>query len=216
MRLIIGLGNPGPQYAQTRHNAGFMALRRLAERHGPAGEPKSKFHAQVIEGQLAGERVMLMSPLTYMNRSGLAVGEAAAFYKVPASRVLVLVDDFALPLGAIRLRASGGPGGHNGLGDIERALGTDKYPRLRIGVGSPEVAGRPVSHVDHVLSSFTAEQQRELDGALDAAADAALCWLREGIDLAMTRFNKRGAEGPRDQGMGKPDSSVPGSAGPSH
>lgn len=200
MKLIVGLGNPGPEYANTRHNAGFMAVRRVAERlsagAGGAGSVKKKFHAEVVEGELAGQRVMLMSPLTYMNRSGLAVGEAAAFYKVSSSGVMVLVDDFALPLGSIRLRASGGAGGHNGLGDIERALGTMKYPRLRIGVGAPEVEGRPVGHVDHVLGPFDEEQRRALEPALDSAADAVMCWLRDGIDLAMTRFNKKVAEKP--------------------
>jgi len=198
MKLIVGLGNPGPEYAQTRHNAGFMALRRLAEKHGLV-DVKRKFHSEVIEGQLAGQRVMLMSPLTYMNRSGLAVGEAATFYKLSPGEVLVLVDDFALPLGSIRLRASGGAGGHNGLADVERALGTDRYPRLRIGVGPPQVEGRPIGHVEHVLGAFDQEQRRQLDPALDAAADAVVCWLRDGIDLAMTRFNRTE---PRNEGRG--------------
>ena len=191
MKLIVGLGNPGAEYSNTRHNAGFMAVRRLAERHGLT-DTKKKFHAEVIEGQLAGQRVMLMSPLTYMNRSGLALGEAAAFYKIAPRSIMVLVDDFALPLGAIRLRAEGGDGGHNGLADVQRALGTNKYPRLRIGVGSPQADGRPVGHVDHVLGQFTDEQRRELEPALDAAAEAVVCWLREGIDLTMTRFNRSG------------------------
>lgn len=199
MKLIVGLGNPGPEYANTRHNAGFMAIGRLAQRHGLRGA-KEKFHARVIEGQVAGRRVMLMSPLTYMNRSGLAVGEAAAFHKIAPSGAMVIVDDFALPLGSIRLRASGGAGGHNGLADIERALGTIRYPRLRIGVGAPEIEGRPVGHVEHVLGPFTDEQRKLLDPALDSACDAVECWLRQGIDLAMTRFN---GIGPRVEGRGR-------------
>lgn len=190
MKLIVGLGNPGPEYAKTRHNAGFMALDRLARKHG-LSSAKDKFHAGVIEGSIAGHRVMLMQPKTYMNRSGLAVGEAARFHKIAPSGVMVLVDDFALPLGAVRLRASGSHGGHNGLADVERALGTDAYPRLRIGVGAPQVNGHRVTHTNYVLGSFTDEQLIALDPALDAAADAVTAWLRDGIDLAMTRFNKK-------------------------
>lgn len=190
MKLIVGLGNPGPEYANTRHNAGFMALDRLARRHGLAGA-KNKFHAGVIEGSIAGHRVMLMQPMTYMNRSGLAVGEAARFHRLEPADVMVVVDDFALPLGSVRLRASGSDGGHNGLADVKRALGTDAYPRLRIGVGAPEIDGRRIRQTDHVLGPFTEEQRAALSPALDAAADAVECWLTDGIEIAMTRFNKK-------------------------
>ena len=195
MKLIVGLGNPGSEYAGTRHNAGVMALRRLAERHDLL-DTRNKFHAQVADGQLAGERVALLWPTTYMNRSGLAVGEAAAFYKTAPGEVFVLVDDFALPLGMVRLRASGGDGGHNGLADVERALGTQDYPRLRIGVGAPRLDGRAISQTDHVLGRFTEGELAELSPALDRAAEAAECWLREGLEPAMNRFNVNPNEKP--------------------
>jgi PTH1 family peptidyl-tRNA hydrolase len=187
MKLIIGLGNPGSEYAKTRHNAGFMVLERLAQRHGLGldGSAKTKFHAGVLEGRIALQKVLLLQPMTYMNRSGTAVSEAASFYKVDPADLLVIVDDLALDVGRIRLRASGSPGGHNGLIDIERRLGTRDYPRLRIGIGDK---GR-VPQKDYVLSRFSPEQQEQLDPALWTACDAIECWLTEGIEKAMTRFN---------------------------
>jgi PTH1 family peptidyl-tRNA hydrolase len=128
---------------------------------------------------------MLMMPMTFMNRSGLSVGEAATFHKIPVEEVLVLVDDIALPVGRIRLRAEGGAGGHNGLLDIERALGTKAYPRLRIGIDLP---GR-VPQKDYVLGRFAGDQLTKLDHALNSSCDAVACWVSEGIDKAMTRFN---------------------------
>ncbi|MEM8495987.1 MAG: aminoacyl-tRNA hydrolase, partial [Planctomycetota bacterium] len=133
MKLIVGLGNPGPQYAETRHNAGFMAIDALARRHGLMGE-RGKFHALTLEGAIpAGgglHRVSLLKPITFMNRSGQSVQEARAFFKLEPTDILVLVDDIALPTGGLRLRATGSAGGHNGLKDIERVLGTRDYPRL--------------------------------------------------------------------------------------
>ena len=185
MKLIVGLGNPGSEYTQTRHNAGFMVLDRLAGRHG-LSNPKTKFHSGVLDGQVDGHRCLLLQPMTYMNRSGLAVGEAIRFYKLePTDDLLVVVDDVALPAGQLRLRADGGTGGHNGLADIERALTTRAYPRLRIGVDPP---GR-VPQADYVLSRFSPAQWALVDSALDRACDAIACWLAEGIDLAMTRYN---------------------------
>ncbi|MEM6459539.1 MAG: aminoacyl-tRNA hydrolase [Planctomycetota bacterium] len=185
MKLIVGLGNPGAEYARTRHNAGFMALDRLAQRHG-LDSPRHKFHAGVIEGRIALHKVMLMQPTTFMNRSGLAVGEACSFFKLPPEDVLVVVDDFALDVGQLRLRATGSAGGHNGLKDIERALGTRDYPRLRLGVG-PKPARVP--QVDFVLGRFHPEQLDELDPALTRAGDCVEAWLNDGIDRAMTKFN---------------------------
>ena len=193
MKLIVGLGNPTAEYARTRHNIGFMIVEALAERHGITGG-KSKFHARVVEGTIADQRVMMMLPETYMNRSGLAVGEAASFYRLEPDEVMVVVDDTALPLGNIRLRGTGSCGGHNGLSDIERALGTDSYPRLRFGVGAPRTAdGYRIPQKDFVLTRFTDEQHREIAPAVGAACDSLECWLRDGIDLAMTRFNTRAA-----------------------
>lgn len=187
MKLIVGLGNPGAEYERTRHNAGFMAIDRLIGR-GASGQPvRARFHAGVVEGAVPnGPRVLLLKPVTYMNRSGLAVAEALRFYKLnPAEDLLVLVDDVALPVGAIRLRASGGDGGHNGLADITRALASADYPRLRIGIGAPG----PVPQRDYVLRRFSPEDLAEIDPALDRAADAAELWAREGAIAAMNQFN---------------------------
>ena len=184
MKLIAGLGNPGPEYAQTRHNAGFMVVERLAHRLGLSGA-KSKFHAGVLEGRMAGDKVVLMQPVTYMNRSGLAVGEASQFYKLDPADVLVIVDDAALPCGRIRLRASGSPGGHNGLSDIARVLATNDYPRLRVGIDPPGRAPQK----DYVLGKFSKEQADAIDPALDRACDAIACWIEEGIEKAMSLYN---------------------------
>lgn len=186
MKLIVGLGNPGAQYAKTRHNVGFMAVDRLAQRHAITG-PKHKFQARVLEGPLAGEKCVLVQPLVYMNRSGRSVAEAVRFYKLALEDVLVIVDDVALPCGAIRLRKAGSAGGHNGLSDIERALGTSDYPRLRIGIDPP---GR-IPQVDYVLGRFSPEQAEAIDRALEEGCDAIEAWIGEGIDKAMTAFNAR-------------------------
>jgi PTH1 family peptidyl-tRNA hydrolase len=207
VKLIVGLGNPGAEYERTRHNAGFLAVDRLIGRRAAGAPVRAKFHAGAVEGQIpGGGKAMFLKPTTYMNRSGLSVGEAMRFYKLePEADLLVLVDDVALPVGAIRLRASGGDGGHNGLADITRALGGADYARLRIGIGAPG----PVPQRDYVLRRFSQEQMDELDPALDRAADAAELWAREGAEAAMNQFNvkqkgfaPRGpeAESPADSG----------------
>lgn len=190
MKLIVGLGNPGVEYARTRHNVGFMAVERLAARHGLSGA-KTKFHAGVLEGTIGPERVLLMQPMTFMNRSGLSYGEAVRFHKLPLSEALVVVDDTALPLGALRLRAEGTGGGHNGLADIHRAVGSWQFPRLRIGVGSPRAGQRRIPQRDYVLGRFDLEEQVVLDSALDQAANAIECWITQGIDKAMSLYNTR-------------------------
>lgn len=187
MKLIVGLGNPGSEYTKTRHNAGFMAIDRLAQRHGLNGV-KAKFHAGVLEGRIANQKVLLMQPTTYMNRSGLSVGEAMSFYKLEPDDMLVIVDDVALDVGQLRLRATGSAGGHNGLKDIQRALGTPDYPRLRLGIGP---RGR-APQVDFVLGRFTDDQLEELEPALWRACDCIETWLTDGTELAMTRFNANG------------------------
>jgi len=193
MKLIVGLGNPGADYADTRHNAGFMALSRLARRHGLTG-PKARFKSAVLELVLDTEKVLLMQPMTYMNRSGQAVGEAARFYKLAPADVLVVYDDTALPLGGLRLRPRGGAGGHNGISDVARALDTDAFPRLRIGIGEPRLGEQRISKHDYVLGRFTDEQMADLTPALDRAAEAAECWAAEGIDAAMNRYNVKETE----------------------
>lgn len=187
MKLIVGLGNPGSEYAKTRHNVGFMVTERLAQRHGLTGV-KTKFHAGVLEGPIAGEKCVLMQPMTYMNRSGLAVGEAMRFYKLEPADLLVVVDDVALPCGTIRLRAGGSAGGHNGLADIERVLTTRQYPRLRMGIDPPPPR---VRQKDWVLGRFSPEQLEALEAALEQACDAIESWIAEGVEKTMSVFNAR-------------------------
>jgi PTH1 family peptidyl-tRNA hydrolase len=185
MKLIAGLGNPGREYALTRHNAGFMVLDRLAVRHRLSGA-RVKFNAGVLEGAIAGERCLLMQPTTYMNRSGLAIGEAAAFFKLTPDDLLIVVDDTALPLGRLRLRGEGSAGSHNGLKDIERVLGTRAYPRLRVGVDPPPPRVR--LH-DWVLGRFTEQERERLPEILDRACDCIDMWIGEGIAKTASRFN---------------------------
>lgn len=187
MRLIFGLGNPGPEYRLTRHNVGFMVLDRLAQQHAlTAQRPKRRFESATLEGEIAGHQCLLLEPQTYMNCSGRAVRAALDFYKLSPADLLIVVDDVALPVGRIRLRAEGSAGGHKGLADIETRLGTTAYPRLRVGIDSPPPH---VPQADYVLSRFTDPQLAALEPALARAADAIACWLTSGIDKAMTLYN---------------------------
>lgn len=189
MKVIVGLGNPGLQYERTRHNAGFLAVDRLAHKHASASIAKARFSAACLDAEIAGEKCLLMKPTTYMNLSGRAVAEAIRFYKLqPSTDLLVLVDDVALPVGAIRLRADGSAGGHNGLADIERALGTSVYPRCRIGIGAKPAQ---MIQADWVLSRFTPDEQPDLDRSILQAADASVHFVEKGIAAAMNRFNTR-------------------------
>ncbi len=202
MKLIVGLGNPGSQYERTRHNAGFMAIDRLADRHARAAVARSRFNALTLEANLSGkageERCLLMKPMTYMNRSGLAVGEAVRFFKVdPAADLLVIVDDIYLPCGQIRLREGGSSAGHNGLADIERALGSDRYARCRIGVDPPAPAGF-IDQADYVLGRFTEEQWALANPAITKAADAAEEFVRGGVASAANKFNAKEPARPRN------------------
>lgn len=193
MKLIVGLGNPGSQYEKTRHNAGFMAVDRLSRRWPTSEVPKSRFSALCSETMVAGEKCLLIKPLTYMNLSGRCVSEAIGFYKLqPASDCLVLVDDVALPTGALRLRGEGSAGGHNGLTDIQRALGSTVYPRLRIGI---DPCPPMMKLEDYVLGRFTGEQLALLEPALDKAADAVEQFIRVGLAKAMNTVNV-GTTGP--------------------
>lgn len=188
MKLIIGLGNPGPEYDRTRHNVGFAALDHLARRFAPGAIARSRFHAATIETMIDDEKVMLLKPTTYMNRSGLTAGEAVRFYKVDiAEDLLVIVDDVALPCGSIRLRASGGAGGHNGLSDITEKLASDQYARLRIGIDKPG----QIPQKDYVLGKFRPDQQELVAAAQEDAVDATRCWIAEGVKEAMNRFNRK-------------------------
>ncbi|PHQ78802.1 MAG: aminoacyl-tRNA hydrolase [Phycisphaera sp.] len=189
MKLLVGLGNPGSEYVKTRHNAGFLAIDLLAQRHATSKVARSKFHSMVLDAQVGGVKCLLMKPMTFMNRSGQAAAEAIRFYKLnPATDVLVLVDDVSLPCGMIRLKAGGGAGGHNGLTDLARKLGTEGFARLRIGVDEKP----PMMRLDdYVLGRFTEEQLDRLGPALVQSVEAAELFAAEGIEAAMNTFNSR-------------------------
>ncbi|GJM18685.1 MAG: peptidyl-tRNA hydrolase [Phycisphaeraceae bacterium] len=194
MKLVVGLGNPGAEYERTRHNAGWLVVDALARRHAPGAIARSRFNAATLDASFAGEKALLMKPLTFMNRSGQSVGEAVRFFKLePAEDVLVLVDDVALPVGHVRVRGSGGTGGHNGLADIDRVLGGASYPRVRIGVGA---VPRLMNQADWVLSRFMSEEKADVEQGVSLAADAVECCLARGVTAAMNEFNKRLAEEP--------------------
>lgn len=186
MKLIAGLGNPGNEYDGTRHNVGFMVLDALADRFG-AKLSRKKFNALVEEVHVDGTKLLLLKPQQYMNRSGHAIATAAGFYKLVPSDLLVVTDDMALDVGRLRLRSKGSAGGHNGLKDIIARLGSDNFPRLRIGVGDK---GR-LNAADYVLSRFSTDERSAVDKAVETAVDVILCWLRDGIDMAMTRYNAK-------------------------
>ena len=184
--LVVGLGNPGDKYENTRHNVGFMVADELAERQKVPVQ-RLKFKALTNLVTISGEKVLLMKPVTYMNLSGEAVGQAAAFYKVPADHVLVISDDTALPVGRLRIRKGGSAGGHNGLKSIIQNLGTDQFPRLRLGVG--EKPHPDYDLADWVLGKFAGEDKKAMEAAVQRAADAVECLIQDGPDKAMNRFN---------------------------
>jgi PTH1 family peptidyl-tRNA hydrolase len=184
MKVIVGLGNPGPKYAGTRHNVGFDVIDYLAA--GPGCSPfREKFEAFVAEMKEGDETVLLVKPLTFMNLSGRSVRAIADFYKVPVESLLVICDDFNLPLGKLRVRVKGSHGGQNGLRNIQEQLGTDAYTRLRLGVGAPTFGDA----VDHVLSKFKPGERSAVEEAVANAAQAALTWVRQGAEAAMNKFN---------------------------
>ena len=184
--LVVGLGNPGSQYENTRHNAGFAVIDALADR-GDFPVQRLKFHALTNTATVGGQGVLVMKPVTYMNLSGQAVGEAARFYKISPDHVLVISDDVDLPLGKLRIRKGGSAGGHNGLKSIIQHLGTDQFPRLKVGVG-----GKPhpdYDMADWVLGKLQGEDKRIMDDDAVRAAQAVECLLSQGIDRAMNQFN---------------------------
>ena len=184
--LLVGLGNPGTQYENTRHNVGFLVADELAERQN-APIQRLKFKALTNLLTISGEKVLVMKPVTYMNLSGEAVRQAVDFYKIPPERVLVVSDDTALAVGRLRIRKGGSAGGHNGLKNIIQHLGTDQFPRIKVGVGAPGQAGYDV--VDWVIGRPLGEDQKVLMEALDRAGDAAEVLISQGADRAMNRFN---------------------------
>jgi peptidyl-tRNA hydrolase, PTH1 family len=184
MKIVVGLGNPGKQYEKTRHNVGWMVLDRLAERAGWTGHARARDAAATVYGRYEGLDLMLVKPTTYMNLSGVAVRKVLARQRAPLSDLLVILDDFDLPLGRLRLRERGSAGTHNGLRSIIGELGNQEFARLRVGIGEPSRAA-----VDHVLSRFGAAEKRVLDEVLDAAADAVEDWARLGAARAANKWN---------------------------
>ena len=184
--MLVCLGNPGDEYENTRHNVGFMVADELAERQGKPIQ-KLKFKALTNIFTMGKEKVLIMKPVTYMNLSGEAVGEAARFYKLPPERVLVISDDVSLPVGKLRIRKGGSAGGHNGLKSIIQHLGTDQFPRIKVGVGQKPHPDYDMA--DWVLSKFAGEDLKTITEAIRKAADAVECLIQEGPDKAMNRFN---------------------------
>ena len=184
--LIAGLGNPGFQYEKTRHNAGFMAADKIAEKYG-VQFTKHKFDSVYGEFTLGKTRVLLLKPQTYMNNSGSAISAAAKFYKIPTDRIIIMFDDISLDVGKLRMRRKGSHGGHNGIKDIIELMGTDEIMRIKIGVG--ERTNRDYDLKDWVLGKIPAEVLPEFDKALDRAADAAAEIIQNGIDSAMNKYN---------------------------
>jgi PTH1 family peptidyl-tRNA hydrolase len=183
--LLVGLGNPGPRYAATRHNAGFFVVDLLAERLG--GKFKAhKGRADVLEGRLAGAPVVLAKPRSYMNESGGPVVSVARFFKVPVERIVVVHDELDLPYGALRLKQGGGEGGHNGLRSVSSALGSKDYLRVRFGIGRPPGRQDPA---EFVLREFTAAERKDLAVHVDRAADATEALLANGLEAAQNTYN---------------------------
>lgn len=198
MKLVVGLGNPGSEYVGTRHNVGWEVVDRLAVRLGwiNVGEnfnrrARSQFYGLAMDGSVqrrdgSVEKLLLLKPTTFMNLSGRSVQAAMSFYRLGTDDLMIVLDDLALPCGKLRIRAGGSSGGHNGLKDIEQALGTEQYPRLRIGIDPPPAS---MSGRDYVLERFTPQQREKIEPAIDRAAQAVMTWLEEGITSAMNRFN---------------------------
>lgn len=186
--LVVFLGNPGLKYENTRHNAGFMAADAMAEKQNVRID-RARFKALTATCRIGDEQVMLMKPQTFMNLSGEAVREAVNFYKIPADHVIVVSDEIALPIGKLRIRKKGSAGGHNGLKNIIANLGTEEFPRMRLGVGAPPHP--EFEMVDWVLSSFRGQDLEDMKASAAKAADAAECYIREGADRAMNKFNTK-------------------------
>jgi peptidyl-tRNA hydrolase, PTH1 family len=185
MKLIVGLGNPGRKYEKTRHNVGFEVLDVVATRNA-AGTAKDKFNGRIADATIAGQKVLLLWPHTLMNLSGQSVGPAAEFYDVPLADVLVVCDDFNLPFGKLRFRGQGSAGGQKGLDDIIRRLDSQEVARLRIGIGPVPPSW---DAADFVLGKFNRSEQTVIEDTIATAAEAVECWIADGIETGMSRFN---------------------------
>lgn len=186
--LVVFLGNPGPKYNGTRHNAGFMAADAMAAKRGVRID-RVRFKALTGELSLGGEKLLLMKPQTYMNLSGEAVAQAARFYKIPPERVIVVSDEVALSVGRMRIRSSGSAGGHNGLKSIIACLGSDQFPRIRLGVGAPPHPDYDMA--DWVLGVFRDQDAEDMAALFAKVSDAVECYITEGPEKAMNKFNQR-------------------------
>ncbi|MBR0352292.1 MAG: aminoacyl-tRNA hydrolase [Oscillospiraceae bacterium] len=184
--LVVCLGNPGPKYEGTRHNAGFMAADALSKKYGAAVN-RLRFKSLTGTCPIGGETVMIMKPQTYMNLSGDAVIQAVRFYKIPADHVMVISDEMALPVGKIRIKTKGSAGGHNGLKSIIEKLGTEEFPRIRLGVGAPPHPDYDVK--EWVLSVFRNQDAEDMAAAAEKAAEAVECYISEGAERAMNKYN---------------------------
>jgi PTH1 family peptidyl-tRNA hydrolase len=186
LQLIVGLGNPGPRYARTRHNVGEVIIDALADRIGGRFSTH-RSRSDVLSGRLAGARVVLVKPHAFMNESGAAVQSVAAFYKVPVERITVVHDELDLPYGTLRLKRGGGEGGHNGLRSVSQSLGSKQYQRVRFGIGRPPGRQDPA---DFVLRAFSTVERRELDMLIERAADATEALVTEGLEAAQNGYNE--------------------------
>lgn len=185
--LVVGLGNPGAEYRETRHNAGAMLADRLADRLGARWRMEGKFFSELAIGRFGDWRVIVCKPQTYMNLSGEAVGAVSRFYRISPDRVMVAADDADLPLGTIRMKPSGGTGGHNGLASVTSHLGTQDFPRIKIGIARPDQKVRDIA--GHVLGNFPPEERQRMEKALQRAGLQLECWLKEGLQKAMSLYN---------------------------
>ena len=185
--LMVGLGNPGSEYADTRHNVGFRAVETLAARWRAGWNLEKKFQARMAKVERDGRRVLLCEPQTYMNLSGEAVQAVLGYFRVPVERLLVFTDDADLPFGEIRLRARGSSGGHHGLESVAQQVGTTDYARLKIGIGRQRDGQRQIT--GYVLGAFAVEEKILLEKILTRVADQAECWVAEGVEKAMNKFN---------------------------
>ena len=183
--VIVGLGNPGPEYAETRHNAGFWCIDALSEKHDITLERRNR-SAIIGEGEIGDKPVVLVKPRTYVNRSGAAVNYLKARYALPIDRLLIVCDDINLPPGKLRLRRKGSAGGHNGIKSVIEAAGSQDFPRLRIGVGRPSEG---TGQIEHVIGPMEHEDREVVDEAVERAVKAIACLLSEGIDETMSRYN---------------------------
>lgn len=188
-QLIVGLGNPEPKYEQTRHNIGFAAVDAASSAWGIPLSENRKFQGAFGEGKLLADKIRLLKPLTYMNNSGQAIRAVTDWYKLPPSSVLVIYDDMDLPLGKIRLRLSGSAGGHNGMKSAIAHLGTQNFPRLRIGIGKPQAAIKDASTVSYVLGRFSPGENQIVSQALQLVLEAVELSIKQGVEKAMNRYN---------------------------